>query len=464
MRNSRSGYRELSPDSINQSSTGVFEAEKADVYSKPNTFPLSEYKDVTGFGVGFAAVFGEVLISHPFVVFRRQCQVNSASQSLHLTPFTCFSIFSRITSSQGLTAFWKGLSSSFVVYGLVLGIENLVSELYRLPKEISAHSSLRRVAQHVILKTVAWSFVTPVYAAHMVECVQSEIASDSPGLFDCIKEASRRFWIPKNFFKNSQKLSSTLQGDFSKLKSNQEPKNAFTDVKKAISSRLPITTSRLLPYWTIVGPITFYTVGHYTIKAITSYFLRNYYRNNNSLLGRDDLYNSFYKSRVGDSSELYEGNIDGWNEVAREREETALQATYMGYYTELNVNLWASFLADMILYPLETIVVRLCVQGTRTLVDNLDNGESIVPVMTAYSGMGDIWQESLRSATGLLGLYRGFGALILQYSMHLGFLYGIRYIYEQILYNQSVQQQTIADQNLFSQRQPNHGIQNESNL
>lgn len=77
-----------------------------------------------------------------------------------------------------------------------------------------------------------------------------------------------------------------------------------------------------------------------------------------------------------------------------------------------------SLIADVALYPMETVLHRLHLQGSRTIIDNLDSGLEVVPVLTRYEGFFDCC-ESVRSDEGFGGFYRGFGALILQYAIRL---------------------------------------------
>lgn len=119
--------------------------------------------------------------------------------------------------------------------------------------------------------------------------------------------------------------------------------------------------------------------------------------------------------------------------VQTQRQEAAIQNTYFRFCTDLTANLWGCLVADVVFYPLETIAIRLCVQGTRTLVDNLDNGVSVLPIVSSFDGPLDVLRNSLHSASGITGLYRGFGALILQYTIQVGFLVGVKYAYEQFL-------------------------------
>ena len=56
-------------------------------------------------------------------------------------------------------------------------------------------------------------------------------------------------------------------------------------------------------------------------------------------------------------------------------------------------------------------------QGSRTIIDNLDSGREVIPILTRYEGFFDCL-FSIRSEEGASGLFKGFGAVILQYTVH----------------------------------------------
>lgn len=86
-------------------------------------------------------------------------------------------------------------------------------------------------------------------------------------------------------------------------------------------------------------------------------------------------------------------------------------------------DLTASSVSDTILFPLEIIMHRLYLQGTRTIIDNLDTGISVMPILTGYVGPVDCFITTV-AQEGRLGLLKGFGALLLQ-SMIVGVLYKV---------------------------------------
>lgn len=60
-------------------------------------------------------------------------------------------------------------------------------------------------------------------------------------------------------------------------------------------------------------------------------------------------------------------------------------------------------------------------QGTRTIIDNLDTGTSVTPILTGYEGFIDCYNTTI-AKEGVGGLYKGFGALILQLAAHLAII------------------------------------------
>ena len=95
------------------------------------------------------------------------------------------------------------------------------------------------------------------------------------------------------------------------------------------------------------------------------------------------------------------------------------------YFPELAAAWAGSLVADVALFPLETALHRLGLQGTRTIIDATDgvvaagNGGSplVLPVNTQYDGFSDCLHAICRKE-GRAGFYRGFGALVTQYALH----------------------------------------------
>lgn len=335
-----------------------------------------------GLSVGLVSIVSEHVLSHPCIVLRRQCQVHNTSSRSHLIPLTLFQTIYNIQRRQSVTSFWKGLGSSLMVKGIVVASETMIHEFTPLPKEVNSHCTLKKMAQHILLKGLAWIVATPFYAANLVETVQSEIASEKPGVFDCIVEGLSR-----------------------------------------LASFNPSIPSRLIPIWKLLLPTMILEVARYVITSL-----------------------AMYRVSATMRAELESKNSDDSGE----------RTIYEVYYPEMVATFTGSLLADTILYPFETILHRLFLQGTRTIIDNTDTGLEVVPIVTRYEGVFDCYSTILEEE-GVSGLYKGFGALILQYGLHIAILKLTRCIFELLSSNQSKQPSPKAPRDVgrHGTREPN---------
>lgn len=101
------------------------------------------------------------------------------------------------------------------------------------------------------------------------------------------------------------------------------------------------------------------------------------------------------------------------------------------YYPELVANFLAFFIPEFLLYPLETVLNQLYVQGTRTIIDDLDTGTGVVPLCTNYDGMLDCFRSIWRDE-GFGGFYKGFGALLIQLFIHWLILKLTQFVYKEV--------------------------------
>ena len=107
------------------------------------------------------------------------------------------------------------------------------------------------------------------------------------------------------------------------------------------------------------------------------------------------------------------------------------KSLYEIYYPELIATFTGNLLADTLLFPLETVLHRLLLQGTRTIIDNTDSGLGVVPIITRYEGVTDCFISIIREE-GVAGLYKGFGALTLQYGIHMALLRMTHWIFRRL--------------------------------
>lgn len=113
-----------------------------------------------GIGVQWVSLVTENLLSHPFIVLRRQCQVYNASQRYiyfiihkrkfskftlslslflllnryHLHPFALIPSIVHLHKRQGVTTLWKGLGSCLMVRGMSMAMDDLLSKITTWPK------------------------------------------------------------------------------------------------------------------------------------------------------------------------------------------------------------------------------------------------------------------------------------------------------------------------------------------
>ncbi|VCX05347.1 unnamed protein product, partial [Gulo gulo] len=315
-----------------------------------------------GFGIGLASLFTENVLAHPCIVLRRQCQVNYHARHYHLTPFTVINIMYSFNKTQGPRALWKGMGSTFIVQGVTLGAEGIISEFTPLPREISHKWNPKQIGEHLLLKSLTYMVAMPFYSASLIETVQSEIIRDNTGILECVKEG----------------------------------------IGRVIGLGVP-HSKRLLPLLSLIFPTVLHGVLHYIISSIIQKFVL-------LILKRKT-----YSSHLAESTSPMQSMLDA-------------------YFPELIANFAASLCSDVILYPLETVLHRLHIQGTRTIIDNTDLGYEVLPINTQYEGMRDCI-NTIRQEEGVLGFYKGFGAVIIQYTLHAAVLQITKIIYSTLLQN-----------------------------
>ncbi|XP_014282462.1 mitochondrial outer membrane protein SLC25A46 [Halyomorpha halys] len=335
----------------------------------PKQIPNTVYEDddaqiqkFIGVGIGVTTLITENLLSHPFLVLRRQCQVNHNAKRFHLVPFTLFPVIVHLHRSQSITTLWKGIGSVLLIRGMALAVEDIVSKVTNWPKEISWTTvSWKTMGQHILLKCITLAVITPFYSASLVETVQSDIASEKPGVFDVFREGIYRL----------VNISNPQKG-------------------------------RMLPVWSLVVP----TVVHGAFKCMFQSLIKNFASACMQINCRQEF------ERKGAYPK------DWMNQsLLQEIEVTAQLISLIG--------------ADVLFYPLETILHRLHLQGTRTIIDNLDNGFSVVAILTRYEGMVDCYDTTMAQEGGA-GLFKGFGALILQFSAHYAVLKLTKLLFTQV--------------------------------
>merc|ERR1711953_242537 len=302
----------------------------------------NEIDNYSSIALGSVGILLQNIGTHPFIVFRRQCQVSSDSFRRHRTPLTIVPVMWSVQRIQGLSSFWKGLGSALTVRGIVLGMEDLTGKLTPWPTSVDSSSSPKMLLNHLLLKAVSQAVVVPFYSASLVETVQSDIASEKPGMLDFFKEGLLRLG--------------------------------------------PQSGSRTLPMWQLVLPSTLHAVFHYIISVIFKTVSEKVMKSRHRAL----------QEQQGAISKRPPPGLTAYREQV---------SSVVGFLA-----------ADVFLYPIETVLHRLHLQGTRTIIDNLDSGKEVVPIITRYEGFFDCF-HCIVSEEGVSGLFKGFGSLVLQYTV-----------------------------------------------
>ncbi|XP_063151437.1 mitochondrial outer membrane protein SLC25A46 isoform X2 [Candoia aspera] len=267
-----------------------------------------------------------------------------------------------INKAQGPRALWKGMGSTFIVQGIALGAEGIISEFTPLPREISYKWNPRQIGGHLTLKGLTCVIAMPFYSASLIETVQSEIIRDNPGILDCLKEG----------------------------------------IGRAMGFGVP-HSKRLLPLLALTFPTVLHGVLHYIISSTVQKLVLFFLKKENS------------PSFPAENSNSVQSMLDA-------------------YFPELIASFAASLCADVMLYPLETVLHRLHIQGTRTIIDNTDLGYEVLPINTQYEGMRDCI-NSIKREEGISGFYKGFGAVMIQYTLHVAVLQLTKLLYSTLLQN-----------------------------
>ncbi|XP_075238389.1 solute carrier family 25 member 46a isoform X2 [Lycorma delicatula] len=408
---------------------------------------IDTYEDVVmlkylKIGVSISTLIAENLLSHPFVVLRRQCQVHNFSQTYHLLPVTLLPVIWRLNQHQGLSTLWKGLGSVFLIRGMSLAIEDVISKFTPWPKDFKPHSSIKAHGQHLLLKCITLAITTPFYSASLVETVQSDIASEETGVFDVFREGICRLisW------------GSPQKGRMLPVWNLVVPSVVFGILKYLIGIVIKNATSRmlqlsyeidqkkketecpaLLESYEACGAVS----GQETDsqgKSTGSHPLPDNFKDAPPLqkteypallesceaCGAVSGQETDSQGRSTGSRPLPDIDIDIFQESSPPL-QGAVPKGYLSQCSIQDIETTAGFVAvvgaESLMYPLETILHRLHLQGTRTIIDNLDTGSQVVPILTNYEGAGDCYDEILKEE-GVTGLYKGFGALILQFTAH----------------------------------------------
>ena len=331
-----------SADTLFQSDQGTSENSKSGKVADRDLLISPQIIDSVG-------IFLDHIICHPFSMFRMQCQVNGLGRKFHLAPFSVMHVMCNQVINQGMGSMWKGLRGSLIFRGIARVSETGLSGVTQFPLEASSVHSMRQLAEHLALKVLSFSVVTPFYSSFVIETVQSSTASEGPGVLDGIVEAVKRIF---EFRPNA---------------------------------------NRMLPVWKIALPMIIFSTAHYVLHFFVQTVIRYCIRY------RIEADKSYYREKR-------------WPSPYKPETEML--------YSQLVPDILSNFVVGAALYPFQTSLNRLCVQGTRSIIDNTDVGLEVLPINTQYKGFRHC-MATIINEESYFGLYRGFGAFFLQYSIQM---------------------------------------------
>lgn len=327
-----------------------------------------------------ADILSQNIVLHPFIALRRTCQVNrKCSPFMCIQPISLLPFLYHQQRKQGISALYKGLSSELLVKGITLGAETAIINYTDWPREIGSKRFIEDTFKVLALRGLSVAISTPFLCSAVKETVQSVIVvRDKPSFVDCLKDGFLRLIHLRS-----------------------------------------IPSARMLPIWLLVAPTVLYHVSHSAIWLVTTKCLDAL--RSNSIFG--NLSRNRTRRKIRQQTKLERSITDesGWqqDELTYDVTETSFDSgkKIETDSTQISNSIMASLIADVVLLPIETILNSLYIQGTRTIIDNVDETTVVLPVLTNYDGFGDCYRSILKFEGGF-GFYKGLGAIVLQYSVH----------------------------------------------
>lgn len=347
-------------------------------YGKPDESTIMRSDSIKASSLlQLADAFSQNILLHPFIALRRTCQVNRrCSPFICVQPFSLLPFLYRQQRKQGIASLYRGLSSVLLVKGITLGTETAIINYTDWPREVSQKRLFKDFWRVLALRGLSVAISTPFLCAAVKETIQSVIeVRDRPSFVDCINAG---------FFRLLQ-LSS-------------------------------VSSARMLPIGLLIVPTIVYHVSYSAIWHATKNCLEAV--KNSSIFGRKSKARGAIKHRTRIERSMLENSSWQQEEMTYEATETSFDVDKIELDNDqISNSIIASLIAEVTLLPMETVLNCLYIQGTRTIIDNVDETTVLLPVLTNFDGFNDCYQSILK-LEGNMGLYKGLGAIILQYSAH----------------------------------------------
>jgi solute carrier family 25 protein 46 len=155
--------------------------------SWPPGSTMPSERDCASYGCisNYDSVFIGMVVTHPCVVMRRQCQLHVRADTLHLLPFTLLQPVWHVQNTQGTIVLWKGVFASLIHAASVRAVERALADVNRWPLRVHQHSSARHIGQHCALKMYVAVFRDRFFLNSSV-CVQYRYCRNNT---DCYSSA-----------------------------------------------------------------------------------------------------------------------------------------------------------------------------------------------------------------------------------------------------------------------------------
>lgn len=281
---------------------------------------------------------------------------------------------------QGSGVLWKGCFSSLILTTAETISNNIINEIAPL-------NNRNFIIKHIILKGISSFLLIPMYSVHFLRSIQSDLTITN-------------HWSPLTIF--------------------IEPFQRMLGIKTGFYARA-------LPLWYLISLSLPYFVG----KHMLEYYLNRYF-----LKIKEENYLKKTDSNYFNNKNQFE-TVD---DIECQLIDTIPNLVNRSFL-RIEANICSIFLANFLLYPYETVLNRLFVQGTRTIVDNLDKTNiGCVAINTRYLSLFDCCRTIFETeGSGGQGFFKGIGFLILKFGLIYASSYGLKILIERlaIIYTQN---------------------------
>ena len=338
---------------------------------------------------------------------RRQAQVQSESSRAYLTPLSAVRMIYAMKYQQGTGVLWKGCFSSLVLTTAETVSNNLIDEIAPLD-----NPSLR--VKHIILKGISSFLLIPMYSVHLLRSIQSDLTVANQ-------------WSPLTIF--------------------IEPFQRIVGIKTGFYARA-------LPLWHLISFSLPYFVGRHVLQ----YFLHR------SLLQiREAHFNRDHPT----TAVVTQTSLETIDDIECQLTDTIPHLVNRSFL-RIEATIISTFLANLLLYPYETVLNRLFVQGTRTIVDDLDRtGAGCIAINTRYVGVFDCCRTIVENEGSFgRGFFKGIGFLVLKFGAIYAGAHCLKVLIERlaIVYTQNTSELSKFHHYVLSkQQQEPHGVSYDAN-